>query len=202
MSIFVQHTAETAPAEAGPILEKIKERYGFIPNLAAKFAESPVTLGAVLNLAGTFDETSYTPQEQQVILLTVSLLNGCTYCKTAHTALGRKAEVGDADLKAIINFEPLPTDRLNTLRNFTKLVYEKRGFLEQSEVEAFLADGFTKAQILELILGLAMKTLTNYANHIADTQPNPEFLAMAEPALSKANTINREANGVHCRSSL
>ncbi len=184
MSLFIQHTSDTAPTESAAILEKVEERYGFIPNLAAYMAESPISLGALMSLAGAFDQTSFTPQEQQVIQLTVSLLNGCSYCKTAHTALSRKVEMSDADLKALLDFATLPTERLNTLRDFTKLMFEKRGFLEESEVSAFLEAGFTKAQIIELILGLSMKTLTNTVNHIVDAKPNPEFVAMAETAFA------------------
>ncbi len=184
MSLFTLHTQETAPAASAAVLAKVEQRYGFIPNLAAFVAESPSALDGLLGMAKAFDESSFDPQEQQTILLATSLLNGCSYCKTAHTALSRKVEMSDADLQALLNFEPLPTERLNTLRDFTKLLFEKRGNLQAEEVEAFLAAGFSKAQVFELVFGLAMKTFTNYANHLADTQPNAEFLAMAEPVLS------------------
>lgn len=184
MSLFTQHTRESAPAESAAILDKVEERYGFVPNLAAYFAESPTSLGAILSLTGAFDETSFTAQEQQLILLTVSLLNGCSYCKTAHTALSRKVEMDDADLKALINFETLPNERLNTLRDFTKLMHEKKGMLADAEIQAFLDAGFSKAQVIELVLGLSLKTLTNTVNHLAGSQPNPEFVAMAEPAFA------------------
>ncbi len=180
MSLFTQHTDMTAPKGAADVLAKTKERYGFIPNLAAFLAESPLVLDATLNLVGAFDKTTLTPQEQQLVLLTVSALNGCNYCRTAHTALGRMAKMDGATLKAIIAFDPLPDRKLSALRDFTRKVVEERGWVKEDEVRAFLAAGYTKAQVFEVVMGVAMKTLTNYSNHLAGAVPNPEFVAMAE----------------------
>lgn len=180
MSLFMQHTDQTAPQGAAEVLAKVKERYGFIPNLASYVAESPKVLDAILNLSGSFDTTSLSPQEQQIVLLTVSALNGCSYCKTVHTALGRMAKIDDGILKAIITFEPLPDKKLNALRDFTRKVVEDRGWVEANEVQRFLDAGYSKAQVFEVVTGVALKTLTNYCNHLAGAVPNPEFVAMAE----------------------
>lgn len=180
MSVFTQHTDKTAPKAAAEVLSKVKERYGFIPNLAAYVAESPLVLDAVLNLVGAFDKVSLTPQEQQLVLLTVSALNGCSYCRTVHTGLGRMAKIDGATLKAIIAFEPLPDRKLNALRDFTRKVVEERGWVKEDEVRTFLAAGYAKAQVFEVVMGVALKTLTNYSNHLAGAVPNPEFVAMAE----------------------
>jgi uncharacterized peroxidase-related enzyme len=180
MSIFTRHTDLTAPKGAAEVLLKVKERYGFIPNLAAYVAESPLVLDAVLNLVGAFDKVSLTPQEQQIVLLTVSTLNGCSYCKTVHTALGRMAEMDSETLKATIAFEPLSDRKLNALRDFTRKVVEEKGWVKENDVQPFLAAGYAKAQVFEVVMGVAMKTLTNYSNHLAGAVPNPEFVAMAE----------------------
>lgn len=180
MSLFTQHTDQTAPKGAAEVLTKVRDRYGFIPNLAAYVAEAPGVLQAVLNLAGAFDETSFSPQEQQVVLLTTSALNGCGYCKTVHTALGRMAEFDAATLQAIIAFEPLQDKKLNALRDFTHQVVEQKGWVDEADVRKFLDAGYNKAQVFEVIMGVAMKTLTNYSNHLTGTEPNDEFIAMAE----------------------
>lgn len=180
MSIFTRHSELTAPKGAAEVLSKVKERYGFVPNLAAYVAESPLVLDAVLNLAGAFDRVSLTPQEQQVVLLTVSALNGCSYCKTVHTALGRMAEVDAKTLEATVAFESLPDRKLNALRDFTRKVVEEKGWVNERDVRAFLSAGYAKAQVFEVVMGVAMKTLTNYSNHLAGAVPNPEFVAMAE----------------------
>ncbi len=180
MSLFTQHTDKTAPEGAAEVLSRVKERYGFFPNLAAYVAESPLVLDAVINLSGAFDKASLTPQEQQVVLLTVSALNGCNYCKTVHTALGHTAEIDSDTLKALIAFEPLKDSRLNALRNFTHQVVEERGWVREDDVKAFLTAGYTKAQVFEVVMGIALKMFTNYSNHLANATPNPEFVAMAE----------------------
>lgn len=183
MSTFQVHTEETAPAGSVDVLGKVRERYGFIPNLAGYLAESPTALGALLSLAGTFDKASLTPKEQQVVLLTVSSMNGCQYCKTAHVALGRKAELDDATLQAILNFETLPDAKENALRDFVRVVVEERGWASEEAVAAFLESGYTKGQVFEVVLGVALKTLTNYSNHIVGAVPNPEFVEMADGVL-------------------
>jgi AhpD family alkylhydroperoxidase len=160
-------------------LVQVKGRYGFIPNLAAYVAESPLVLDTALNLAGAFDKVTLTPQEQQMVLLTVSTLNECSYCKTAHTALGRMVEIDDAVLKAAAALEPLPDRKLNALRDFTRKVVEEKGWVTESDVQEFLASGYTKAQAFEVVMGVALKTLTNYSNHMAGAVPNPEFVSMA-----------------------
>lgn len=180
MDLFIQHTTGTAPEEAASVLARISERYGFIPNLAAYLAESPTVLDGLLTLAGAFDRTSLTPQEQQIVLLVISTLNGCDYCKTAHTGLGRVAGVDGETLKSVTSLEPLANPKLNALCQFTRKVVEERGWVDESEVRAFLASGYTRANVFEIVLGVALKTLTNYCNHLTGTAPNPEFLAMAQ----------------------
>ena len=180
MNSFTQHTAKTAPKASAEVLSKINDRYGFVPNLAAYMAESPVALDTLLNLVGAFEKTSLTPQEQQIVLLMVSALNGCDYCKTAHTGLGRMADVDSETLKATIAFEPLRDRKLNALRDFTRKVVEDRGWVKEDGVRSFLDAGYTRAQVFEVIMGVALKTLTNYSNHLTGAMPNPEFVAMAE----------------------
>lgn len=180
MGFFEKHTDRTAPAGAAEVLAKVKERYGFIPNLAAYLAESPLVLNAVLDLSGAFDKTSLTPQERQVVLLTVSALNGCWYCKTVHSALGKGAGVDADTLKAIVALKPISDRRLSALRDFTRAVVEEKGWVKDAQIASFTDAGFGKAQVFEVVLGVALKTLTNYSNHMAGAQPNPEFVAMAD----------------------
>lgn len=180
MNLFTKHTDATAPEGAAEVLAKVKARYGFIPNLAATLAESPVTLDAVLNLSGAFDKTSFTEIERQVILITSSAVNGCDYCKTVHAALGRKAGIDDKTLKALLALAPISEAKLSALRDFTRAMVEEQGRLHEQRVRQFLDAGYTNAQVFEVVMGIALKTLTNYSNHLTGTRPNPEFIAMAE----------------------
>ncbi len=180
MGLFAKHTDKTAPQGAAEILAKAKERYGFIPNLAAYLAEAPSVLDAALNLSAAFDRTSLTAREQQVVLLTVSALNGCSYCKTVHAALARKAGIDGELIRAVAAFEPLADRKLEALRTFTRKVVDEKGRVEESDIQTFLDAGYAKAQVFEVVMGVAMKTLTNYCNHVAEATPNPEFVAMAD----------------------
>ena len=180
MSIFTKHNENTAPEGAATVLESVKQRYGFIPNLAAFVAESPGTLGAILKLSEAFDQASLTAQEQQVVLLTVSALNDCSYCRTVHMALGKKANIDDATINAIVSLQPLRDEKLNALRDFTRLLVERKGWLNEKSIQAFIDAGFTRAQVFEVVMGVALKTMTNYSNHLANAEPNKEFVEMAE----------------------
>lgn len=184
MGVFSKHTAETAPAGAAEVLAKVKAKYGFIPNLASFVAEAPGVLDAIMGLSNAFDKTSFAPREQQLVLLTVSVMNGCEYCRTVHKGMGRKAGLDDATIRSAFALEPLPDTRLNALRDFTASVVKDRGWVAEETVEEFLDAGFTKAQVFEVVLGVGMKTITNYCNHLAGAKPNPEFVAMAEGVMA------------------
>lgn len=182
MSIFTRHTENTSPEGASEVLDAVKQRYGFIPNLAAYVAESPNTLNTILKMSEAFDQSSFTAQEQQIVLLTVSALNGCSYCKTVHTALGKMADMEEATLNDVVALKPLKDPRLNSLRKFTQQLVENRGWLEEKDIQAFLEAGFDRGQVFEVVLGVALKTATNYSNHLANAEPNKEFLEMAKIA--------------------
>ncbi len=182
MSLFTQHTVESAPQGASEVLAKVVERYGFIPNLAAFVAESPVTLDAIMGLSGQFDNTSLRKQEQQIVLMTVSSMNGCDYCKTVHSALGRMAEVDAAIIRNTLALEPLADAKLEALRKFTQQLVEKQGYADDAEIEAFLDAGYSRSQVFEVVMGIALKTLTNFSNHLAGAVPNPQFIEMAQAA--------------------
>jgi uncharacterized peroxidase-related enzyme len=184
MSLFTKHDETTAPAEAAAVLSTAKERYGFVPNLAAYVAESPLVLGAVLKLSEQFDQSTLSPQEQQLVLLTVSTLNGCSYCKTAHTALGKMADMSTDMLKSIISLKRLKDPRLEALRTFSTAIVEEKGWVDEQQIQNFLSAGFTKAQVFEVVLGIALKTITNYSNHLAGAEPNNEFIAMAADVIA------------------
>lgn len=178
MSLFTKHDETSAPTDAATVLAAAKERYGFVPNLAAYIAESPLVLAAVLKLSEQFDQSSLSTPEQQTVLLTVSALNGCSYCKTAHTALGKMADMSSEVLQDVIALRPLNDSRMEALRSFTQAVVEEKGWVSEQKVQNFLDAGFTKAQVFEVVLGVTLKTITNYSNHLAGAQPNEEFIAM------------------------
>jgi uncharacterized peroxidase-related enzyme len=173
------HSPTSAPKQAQEDLQAVAERYGFVPNLMGVMASAPSLLKAYLQIAELFSRTSLTPVEQQVVLLTVSASNGCDYCMAAHSVVARMQKVPDEVVRALRDGLPLADARLQSLRALTADIVERRGWPTEQSVAAFLAAGFANEQILEVILGVGMKTLSNYTNHIAHTPLDPQFAAAA-----------------------
>ena len=185
MNIFDIHTTETAQAPAAEMLGEIEKAYGFIPNLYGVFAESPAALRAYMILGKILDESSFSATERQLIVLAASRFNECNYCMAAHTVVAGMQKVPTDVVEAIREDRPISDSRLQALRAFTTAVVEKRGWVSDEDVSTFVAAGYSKAQILEVILGVSFKTLSNYTNHIADTPLDAAFEADAWSPLAK-----------------
>lgn len=180
MTRFTTHTLESTPAAARPLLAAAKAKLGFIPNLYGNLAEAPAALQAYFDLSAQFDKTSFTPVERQVVLLAISTENNCEFCVAAHSLIARQvAKIPDAVVDALRASTPLPDARLQALAEFTRAVVRERGFVSSTVLDAVIKAGFTHRQVLEVVLGVAMKTLSNYANHLTETKTNPEFAAEA-----------------------
>jgi uncharacterized peroxidase-related enzyme len=187
MTILTVHTKESAPAASRPVLERIGKAFGFVPNLYAVYAESPAALQGALAISEAFSKTSLSPAEQQLVALAVSEANDCEFCMAAHSTLAKHAaRVAPAIVAAVRSREPLADAKLDALVTFTRKIVEERGFVADADVAAFLGAGYTKAQILEVLLGVGMKTFNNYADHIAHTPLNAEYKAEAWRAKPRA----------------
>lgn len=157
----------------------VHERYGIVPNLFGVLAEAPTAIKAYFSLSGIFEQSSFTPLEQQVVLLAVSIENRCEYCVAAHSAIAKRSGVPDDVLSALRQGRPLPDARLNALYRLTRMLVEKRGLVSNADVSDFLDAGFSRANLLEIIVGIAQKTLSNYVNHIAATPVDAPFRQFA-----------------------
>lgn len=169
MSNFELHTEESAPEGSREFLAAAREKFGFLPNVLAVQSESTALVKGYMTLSGIFGESSFTPGEQQIILLSASMANGCRYCAAAHTGGAMGQQVDGAVIEAIRSGTEISDPRMAALNKFTVQMANSRGWPDAGDVEAFLKAGFTKAQVMEVILGLAVKLMTNYANHLADT---------------------------------
>jgi uncharacterized peroxidase-related enzyme len=167
----------SAPAASRPILAAVKARFGFVPNLVGVLAASPTAVEAYASLAGSFGKSSLTLTEQHVVLQTVNLFNECHYCVPAHSTVARLTGVADGVDAALRKGEPLADGKLEALRRFTRALVERRGRLAPRDVAALAAAGYAQAQALEVIVGVAMKTLSNYVNHLAETPVEAAFAA-------------------------
>ena len=177
MTTYVQHTEETAPDGSKPILNAVKGRLGFVPNLMATMAESPVLVESYMTMMGIFEKTDLTPTEREVILMTNNRLNGCTYCMAAHTTVAKMAGV-DADvIEALRAGTPIADPKLEALRTFSIAVNEARGWVTEEQVASLIEAGYTKQTVLEVVAGTALKVLSNYTTHIA----NPPLDSAFEP---------------------
>lgn len=187
MTKFTIHTVETAPEAARPLLRGAQNKLGFVPNLYAALAESPAALSAYLTLSDLLGETSFTPVEQQVLALAVSAKNQCGYCMAAHSTIARHmVQVPGVIVDALRDGQALDDARLEALRRFAEAVVTERGEVRGRPLEAFLAAGFSHQQVIEVVLGVAMKTLSNYANHLIETPVDAAFKGETWPTARAA----------------
>jgi len=176
MSQYRVHTAETAPEKSKPILDQVKQKYGFTPNLIGVLAEAPAAAKGYAVVSEAFEGSSLSPVEQQVVLLSVSFENECHYCMAAHSTVAGMVDMPEDVLEALRNGAEIESDpKLETLRATTRKLVEKRGWLEDSDVRAFLDAGYTEGQLLEVLVGIAQKTISNYTNHLAETPVDDQF---------------------------
>lgn len=174
---FPIHTTETAPAEARVSLEAAHSAFGFVPNLIGEMASSPALAQAYLTLADIFDQrTSLDVTQRHVVLLAVSRFHECHYCMAAHSLGADAQQVPSEIVEAIRSDQPIPDNKLEALRRLTTSLVENRGWPSQAELSAFFDAGYTHDQLLDVLVGVAQKTLSNFTNHLAET-PLDEPLA-------------------------
>lgn len=179
MTEFTIHDERSAPAEVAPALERIRARFGFLPNLYCIMAESPQAFHAYQDLSERFRATSLPGDAQQVVWLAASRRNGCHYCMAVHSTTALASGVDSAVVEALRDGKPLPNDRLEAVRRFTDAVVTDRGDVAEDEIESFLAAGYDRRHILDIMVGVTMKTLSNYINHFAHTPVDEAFSAQA-----------------------
>lgn len=168
---------DNAEGKARDLLQTAQQEMGFVPNMYANMARSPALLQAYMSGYSAFrNESGFSPQEQETVLLTISRENGCEYCVSAHSMIAARQAGIDADtLQALRDGREVDDTRLAALSAFTRKLVTSRGLARERDVEAFLDAGFTEPQILEIILAIAVKTLSNYSNHMFHTRLDEGF---------------------------
>jgi uncharacterized peroxidase-related enzyme len=172
-------SADAADIEAKAVLDKALAQVGFIPNMYARMANQPALLDTYLHGYAAFRSRSgFTAPEQEVVLLAISRENGCEYCVAAHSFMAdHKSGVPLAVTDAIRDGATVPDPKLKALAGFTRVMVAKRGLPQRSDVEVFLAAGYEERHILDILLALAVKTISNYANHLFHTPLDAMFEA-------------------------
>ena len=170
-------TPETATASVVAILKNTQSKLGFIPNMYGYMGALPGVLEGYMAAYTSFrNDAGFTPPEQETVFLSVSAVNGCTYCTAAHSMIADKlSKVPAADLAALRDGSPLPDPRLNALARFTRTMVEKRGMPDKGEVDTFLAAGFKLQHVLGIVQAIACKTYSNFVNHLAATELDAAF---------------------------
>ncbi|MEO9786365.1 MAG: carboxymuconolactone decarboxylase family protein [Aurantimonas coralicida] len=179
MTDFTLHDETTAPEDSKPLLAKSQKAFGMVPGLHAVMAEAPGLLDAYQQVHELFLNSSFDKDETTVVWQTVNVENNCHYCVPAHTGIAKAMGVDDAITEALRNETPLPNARLEALRDFTLSVVRDRGNVDDAKVQAFLDAGFTRRNILEVVLGYSQKVMSNYTNHLAQTPVDKPFQKFA-----------------------
>jgi AhpD family alkylhydroperoxidase len=172
MQSFPVLTMGTAPAKSKPSLQALQGAFGMIPNVAATMATSPVLIDSLVALFGRVHGGSFTEAQIQTILLTNAVTNGCSWAVAFHTGLALKEGLDQAEVRAIRERRVPKDATFAALSTFARTLIEKRGRVDDRDVDVFVAAGFRKEHALEVIAVVAASTITNYTASV--TQPPVE----------------------------
>ena len=159
----------TAPKTTRPILAKTKEEFKRIPNLEKTMALAPALLESYTTCWSLFQNTSLSPIERQIVYQTANFENECDYCVPWHTLLSKQVKMSKEDIEALRTGAKLSNSRYEELRRFTQCLIRSHGQVVQSDLDAFIRAGYSPQQALEVVLGIAIKTMSNYTNSITGT---------------------------------
>lgn len=169
--MFKYFTKDDAPKESLLQIERSLKNYGFFPKLHQILAAAPAAYQAYLDTFGLFENnTTFSPLEQQVVFMTANYENNCHYCIPGHSFLMQFKKMPADIIEALREGLPIKDTKLEALRSYTRLLLDKRGHLDKSEIKAFLDAGYTERQALEVLVGLSSKLISNFANSLAHTE--------------------------------
>ncbi|MFT6074562.1 MAG: alkylhydroperoxidase family enzyme [Yoonia sp.] len=175
---FPFHDLDTAPEASKPLLEKSQKAFGRLPSLHKVLAESPQAYEAYQLLHKLFTETDFAADELTVVWQSINVEHSCHYCVPAHTGIAKMMKVSDDITDALRNETPLPAAKLEALRSFTILMVRERGNVTDAQIKTFFDAGYSHRAVLDVILGIAQKTMSNYINHVAVTPVDEVFHAL------------------------
>ncbi len=179
MSTFKIHDVASAPEASKPLLENYRQATGMIPNIFGVMAEAPGLLEGYQLLHKLVQESSFDAEELTVVWQSINVEHNCTYCVPAHTAIANRMKVAPELTAVLRNQQPMPTEKLQVLQDTTLAMVRQRGELSAADVNAFYAAGYGQRQLLEIVLVLSQKVMSNYTNHIAQTPVDKPFQPFA-----------------------
>ncbi|MBV2182621.1 carboxymuconolactone decarboxylase family protein [Castellaniella sp. MT123] len=180
MSRLPIQSVESAPTEAQERLRTAEKASGFLPNLLGVLANAPTALETYQVVGAINGRNSLTPTEREIVQITAATYNGCGFCVAGHTKIAKlKLQWPQEVVDALRGTQALSDPKLNALARFTLQVLEHRGQVDDQDLSDLRAAGYTDAQALDVVLGVSLATLCNYANNLARTPINPELQAYA-----------------------
>ena len=172
---FPSHDLTTAPEASKALLEKSQKAFGRLPGLHKVLAESPQAYEGYQLLHKLFTETNFDVDELTVVWQSINVENESHYCVPAHTGIAKIMKVHAELTEALRNETALPSAKLEALRTFTVQMVRDRGNVSKAKIKAFFDAGYSHRAVLDVILGLAQKTMSNYINHVAETPVDEVF---------------------------
>lgn len=148
------------------LLEQLEAKVGFVPNIYATYAYSDNALGRYLAFAN--GKTSLNNKEKEVVNLAVSQVNGCTYCQSAHTAVGKMNGFTDEQVLELRKGYASFDEKLDALARIAKAITENRGKISEELLQNFFDAGYTKENLVDVIVGVGDKTTTNLLHNVTD----------------------------------
>ncbi len=176
---FTDHTSETAPQGSRQQMAQTAERMGYLPAAVARMAESPELLRGFLTVSGLFERTSLDPVAREVLILTIATRNECHVCVALHTAKLAHLSCDPAVIAALRDGKPLADPRLAAIREFTLAVVAAAGAISHDELRAFLDQGYTRQNALEVVLGIGAYTTSTLANRMTAAPLDDALLPFA-----------------------
>lgn len=183
MSGFPIHSLDSAPDSSRPLLLGLQQAVGMIPSLAAGMADSPALLAGFLAVRDIYQKGAFSGAEIQVLSLTAAYENDCAWCMAFHSMMAANEKVPSADIEALRDGRTPGDARLAALSDFAREMLRRRGAVSGSDLARFLAAGYTRAQALEVVLGMAFSLMANYAGHLVNPSLDAPLVAHAwQPA--------------------
>ena len=160
---------ETTTGKSKELFDAVQNKLGFIPNLIKVFGNSPTTLQTYLSLGELLSSGNFSNKYREQLALAIAEENACNYCLSAHTAIGKMN--GLTEEQAEKSRQGIAEDVKDQAGlQFAKAITKNRGQVSTEAIKAVKAAGFNDSDVLEIVLNVVSNTLTNYVNHIAETE--------------------------------
>lgn len=172
---FTVYTKDNAPDASRDWLAAVESKFGFIPNVLGQMAESPAGLAGTVQLMGSVEKTSLSPGEQWLALLTTAFQFNADYCVAANSTAAQMMGVPKQIIEGVRNGEPLADIKFEALRRFVTDMVQQRGKVSQESIQQFFKAGFSKSQLFEVILAIAMETIASYSERALATPLDAQY---------------------------